>query len=347
MKRVTNICGKMNRWFIATLLVTLLYSQSAFSADDKVRFEIMKKSYITLPKDVTKILVADNFITPKAYRYHEFIYNNRPFVDKSNIDSLLSISAIDGFRNVIYSSDLYNVNETPVYFSPNDTSRCKLPIDRKVAVEMMNKYEAQSMLVLHDIDVIDVLEIEEAFSYYVAKFVIYYVSSWKRYDIDNTEYISYNFKADTVNYESFGNSEDNAIRYIPDRYTAMGYAAYKAGQEMAKLITPHWETVEREYYTFNIPELMPANTLLKEGNIKNAVEIWKANSNIGGKSMTSKIAFNIAVACEMLDRLEIAIEWIDKSIALKPNNQNKKYKSILQKRITDREFIYNLYESKP
>lgn len=347
MKRVTNICGKVNGWFIATLLVTLLYSQSAFSADDKVRFEIMKKSNITLPKDVTKLIVADNFITPKTYRHHEFVYNNRPFMDKSNIDSLLSISAVDGFRDIIYSSDLYNVNEKPIYLSPRDTSLCKRPIDRNIAIEMMNKYDAQSMFVLHDIDVIDVLEIEETFSYYVAKFVIHYISSWKRYDIDNPEYFSYNFKVDTVNYEGVGNSDDDAIRYIPDRYTAIGYAAYKAGQEMAKLITPHWETVEREYYTFNVPELMPANNLLKDGNIKGAVEIWKANINIGGKGITSKIAFNIAVACEMLDRLEMAMEWIDKSIALKPNTQNKKYKSILQKRITDSEFIYNLYERKP
>lgn len=338
IERATNRPSR-NKEFISNVLVALLLISNVYSAVDKVKFEVMKKPEVVLPASVNKILVADNFISPKSYRYHDFVYNNRAFVDRHNIDSLLSISATDGFRTVINESAVYGVNDESIYFSPYDTSRCKYPVHRDVAMKTMKAQDAELMFVLHDINVIDVLDVSEYSGYYMSDFVVHYIASWKRYDLKDSIYYSYNFKVDTVQYRGMGYTEDNSLANIPDRYTAIGYAAFKAGQEMGKSVAPHWETVERSFYVFSIPELEPTNKMLQSGSVEKAVEIWKIYTMNKNKNIASQSAFNIAVACEMLDKLDLANEWIDKSIAIKQNRQNLHYKSILEQRIIEREVM--------
>jgi hypothetical protein len=77
-----------------------------------------------------------------------------------------------------------------------------------------------------------------------------------------------------------------------------------------------------------------------EDKITDAIQQWQIVYDNGTKSLASMAAHNIALSYEVLDSLSLANEWINKSVALKPNPDSKLYQSVLAQRLSD-SFILN------
>ncbi|MBL4656471.1 MAG: hypothetical protein JKX73_00605 [Flavobacteriales bacterium] len=52
-----------------------------------------------------------------------------------------------------------------------------------------------------------------------------------------------------------------------------------------------------------------------EGDWKQAARIWNQLANSGTDRVCGKAAFNMVIACEMLDRRDLAIQWARKTIS--------------------------------
>jgi len=83
-------------------------------------------------------------------------------------------------------------------------------------------------------------------------------------------------------------------------------------------LSRHSINQNRYYYTTGNPEIDAAVALIKLNKWDKAAEIWKKYYPQPDKMMCGKIEYNLALAEEMQDHIDLALKWGDKS--LKTNN---------------------------
>lgn len=108
------------------------------------------------------------------------------------------------------------------------------------------------------------------------------------------------------------------------------------GKEIASLIVPKWDTEKRALFIYYTPEWMEA---YKKANLfewNNAIKIWSSLIDENKREFSAAAAFNIAVACELSDKYELALEWLDYSYKLHPYPQTFIYKQIISGRIEEK-----------
>jgi hypothetical protein len=143
--------------------------------------------------------------------------------------------------------------------------------------------------------------------------------------------------SDTVTWDSpfylYNNINLDSIEVDkPEMYRELsGYVA----ELLAHKIAPYWIKEERLLYYRPNKDMRKAYDYYAEDQIPNAIQQWQTVYNNGTQTLASLAAYNIAVSYEVIDSLSLANEWINKSVALKPNPDSKLYQSILAQRLSD------------
>ncbi len=120
---------------------------------------------------------------------------------------------------------------------------------------------------------------------------------------------------------------------LPSPEDAYLEAFYWAGNGYGRRIVSIWEETERFYYCTN-HKLMKEACLNASGNRwREAATIWKELSGHKNKSLAAKASFNMALVCELEDKLELAQSWIIKSYLLNRNWAVENYLDIINNRI--------------
>ena len=85
------------------------------------------------------------------------------------------------------------------------------------------------------------------------------------------------------------------------------------GEQLAYLLSPHWETEDRYFYSNNDEHIAAGLQAVSKRDWGAAIVEW--NKALGGKNETEAYAAaNIAVAYEMQDQYATALEWTRRAI---------------------------------
>jgi len=136
---------------------------------------------------------------------------------------------------------------------------------------------------------------------------------WTAYDLQQQKLMFHIAKTDTIRWTGIGTSRKKAFKQVPPRKDAVLNAADIAGTNSANFLLPHWITIQRMCYSFADAERKKAIPLAEAGQWLEAAKIWKAHTSNKNKKTAAKCMFNMALACEMNDDLEAALEWVVKS----------------------------------
>lgn len=97
------------------------------------------------------------------------------------------------------------------------------------------------------------------------------------------------------------------------------------GRSFGSKIVPTWLSVERLYYKSNNPNMLLAEKYALNNEWLKAAEIWNKQSKNKNPRMAAKACYNMALACEMEGKLDVAIDWLVQSHSLlKGNNEDHK-----------------------
>jgi len=98
-------------------------------------------------------------------------------------------------------------------------------------------------------------------------------------------------------------------------------AARYLGKRFGTKIIPSWIFDERTYYQSFQPEMKKAEKYAKNYEWLNAGAIWNKQSNNKNQKIAAKACYNMALACEMEGKYDLAIGWlIDSNNILTKNN---------------------------
>ncbi|WP_346860940.1 DUF6340 family protein [uncultured Draconibacterium sp.] len=148
---------------------------------------------------------------------------------------------------------------------------------------------------------------------HLASEVVMVQACWNFYDLKKMEFINIYEKRDTILWDQFAENVRDVEEALPPRHDAVLNAADIVGESFAHMLIPHWEQVQRMYYSSGHIELKKTDQLIEEGKWLEAAEIWKANVNNPNKAIAAKSKYNMGLACEMQGNPEAALEWIVES----------------------------------
>jgi len=117
---------------------------------------------------------------------------------------------------------------------------------------------------------------------------------------------------DSIRWEGFDIQDKKAYAeaMLPSREEGMKLLAVRAAEKMTYVFAPHWEMQDRWYYTLPRSLMREGEAFAGRAEWKKAIEKWETfYNNRSNKTDKAKAAANIALAYEMLDEMEKALEW--------------------------------------
>ncbi|MDZ4059014.1 MAG: DUF6340 family protein [Bacteroidales bacterium] len=108
------------------------------------------------------------------------------------------------------------------------------------------------------------------------------------------------------------------------------------GSDIADLLFPSWRPKEKYLYYYETSSWRRAVDFANEFKWREAMDIWLEYSTHPDIQKAAVAAFNLAVACELTDRPELALEWVNRSIKSYPLRGVMSYKQSLIEKLEKR-----------
>lgn len=172
---------------------------------------------------------------------------------------------------------------------------------------------------------------------YLADLNIRVNAGWRIYDNTQKRIIDENVYTDERQWDSRGDSPEEAFRRLPSKRRALDDAGHFSGQQYAIRISPNWLTVSRSYYKKGNDRMKLAREYTKRGNWDSAITTWKIEAQNADPEIAGRACYNMAVASERSGDLETALIWANKALKDYNNKKAAAYIAILQQRLYDQQ----------
>lgn len=172
----------------------------------------------------------------------------------------------------------------------------------------------------------------EAYQYYHLGLIL--GATWSVYNAPECNMLEQYFYVDTVIWSSEIPPEyyEDEVG-LPEPENAYLEAFYWAGNGYGKRIVSTWEETERFYYCMRNKQMKRACLEASNNRWMEAAIIWKELSDNRNSSIAAKAAFNMALVCELEDKLDLAQSWAIKSFLLDRTWAVQNYLDIINHRI--------------
>ncbi|MBP6978801.1 MAG: DUF6340 family protein [Bacteroidales bacterium] len=262
------------------------------------------------------------------------------YLDENNLSSTDVMNAVlNGFRDVMdYSPRFFYMDIRNDGEIPNDTSDYIGLSGWEKIRQVSHDSVLDALVMVRLLDIVDNLymTVEEDIDLELAG-TIEVTGTWKLLDpvemdvLDNfTSTFSSNTLSQTDYLELLFSMRSSRRRAVLD-------ACYVSGQEYAFRITPLWQTTGRKYYTWPGDVSKQAKEFVSQEDWLSAARIWKSATSDSKRSISAMACFNMALACEIEDNLEMSLYWAKRSDTLQPYRiATQDYIQLLDQRIKDR-----------
>ena len=338
---------RLSFWFLG-----LIVALSSCTVYKEYSIDVYKPGKIAVPRDVKNIaLIYRNFKYDNDTLQH--YYNSDRILKKAkndpkNLDSILVHFCLNELALNLKNKNLYNrIHIFPEVFKPHSSS--KLPA---INFEIINKLTTET-----ETDLVISLE---TFTYFYSQYSadgssqkpreVITANVWAVYDPAVKKIIERKTMIDTLYWNTFDENGNNIkSSKLPPRTTALKIASQMAGENYSKRFFASWETVNRIYSIPPPADFETAERYLVKGDWDNAIIIWKRYAADKNGKMAIHARYNLALAYEMKDDMETAVQWLNAAQQIAADYRSKEdlkrialYQKVLAQRKKDIERLNSL-----
>ena len=311
-------------WTILLLGVFLLIAGAGCNPVRKITTDVLEPAKIAFPDDVFSV----------GYLMDEprLVVNTRTNRE-AKVDARQQFWT--GLMDLAVNSPRFNPRSLQLIEYSNDS----LPqdtLDWKQVEHITDSLDLDALAVFHEFTFSDSLDRKVVYEFEnSAYYFIYKVNAkmlWRIYEPRKRRIISeYTYEEQYV-WESASPDEREAIRNLVDLDRAYRLSAYWAGYDSGQILFPYWEEKNRFYYVRGSRNFRQAKDYVEEKNWPKAIELWKKSFNRGSKELARRAAFNIAFACEMMGKIDLALEWANRAQEIQYMPRVEEYLQTLRER---------------
>lgn len=256
--------------------------------------------------------------------------------ERFGLDSLLMVKVAAGLAAGIEENLFLDSGSVGIFNHYGDKNRDLLN-PRYIESLSLNS-EAQVMFVIEDLKVepLRILKLKGALvnTNPVLSYVYMPVSiDVSVYDGVNLAILgSHNLK-DTIYWEIFSKQDLREEAIQARLYESMVNISAALGSQISRVFFPSWNPQERYLYTFGNPQWNAALKYSDEFKWREAMHIWLDEVETGNRMKSAAASFNIAVSLEMMEKYDLALEWLNYAEKCFPLEGMDGYKSILTRKL--------------
>ncbi len=299
--------------------------------------QTQEPAQVTLPKNIGRLLIVDNAVNQPQDIGHTKKRLGRTQDEKvSVITDSLSIIFTEALTQFLNEEGFYDIVMLHDKTLRHDSEYWKEdPITPEKMLELKRSSGADAIVSLDKLLVTSDwkdLFVQEGYPYAkltgkISTTLRVYLPSLEG-QIPTVQFI------DSLYWEGFDISDGMAYAefVIPHADHALKELAIYAADKMTHVLTPHWITQERWYYTVPSSNMREAESFAEQAKWEDAIKKWESFYNsTKNKSDKAKSASNIALGYEMLDDIKTAHEWV--VIAQKLFEESTPSNSLERKRV--------------
>lgn len=154
---------------------------------------------------------------------------------------------------------------------------------------------------------------------------------WRYYVLESGGSVLYR-AIDTLNLFPLEKPDSEVSDQLVEWFPALEHASKKSGEKFARMLSPSWMPVKR--YVFVSPWLKfgTAYKYLVQGDYQSAAEIWSEIANSRNRFFAARASYNMALACELADQYDLALEWIKSAKGNRIKARVDEYEQLLHER---------------
>ncbi|HSH20816.1 MAG TPA: DUF6340 family protein [Draconibacterium sp.] len=299
---------RLTIWFLG--LISVITSCTVYK---EYPIDVYKPGPIAVPPGVENIaIISRNFKYNNDTLQHYYKSDNqlkKANRDPENLDSILVNYCLNELALNLKNKNIYNrIHIFSEVFKPHTSS--KLP---SLNFELISKLTTET-----ETDLVISLE---TFSYFYSEYSdntgkqkpreVITANIWAVYDPVAKKIIERKTMIDTLYWNSY-DEKGNYVKSskLPPRLSALKIASQMAGENYSKRFFASWESVKRMYSIPPLPDFETAEKYLIKGEWDNAIMLWKRYADDKNGKMAIKARYNLALAYEMKDDLETAVQWL-------------------------------------
>jgi hypothetical protein len=301
-----------------------------------IKIEVVKPASVILPDHVNKVLVVNNWSTMADPEFsnpiQKAVYQLDTTASQQVIKELVyQLEASPRLDSAKYISQMF-------FRQPKDQFK---QMDWPDVTKLCQIANAQAMISLDGFAIVDSLMLvyyDDGFGIQPFNFIKLTINSlWRVYYPEKEQFLLKWWQTDelelpdiqSVNqyYELIGSNEGR--NWLVDLITE------KVALNTSDKLVPYWLEVERHLFYTTQPELNHANNLAFQNEWISAALIWKKFADDKNLTIASSACHNMAVVCEVEGKLDLALEWAEKSLLKKYNTLTYNYINDLRMRIEE------------
>jgi hypothetical protein len=309
------------------------------------------------PIDIQILKSADHRITSEIQRImlvNHALYNDNRFINKENLpvrnsyDSIVTSYYFEGLsETLIKSPRFYLISIDPITMNKAGYNERFKSIDWVTVKRLCRDSCVDALLVLENYQVLYSDKVPVYYSPEQGNFygtlIMENNSLWKIYFPSKDTIVDDYLQKDTLYWDGHGNSEYEVYDQIPETKQAVLQSCYYAGIKYGERISQTWVNKKRYLITCENNDFKKALEMAKQNNWMIAIDIWKKFPYGKNKRLASYASYNLAVASEIMDNIDAALEWASKSYFIKNRKEAfiENYIRILEERKIEKEIILN------
>jgi hypothetical protein len=343
---------------VGKILFLLLLICSSCSSIYRFSVDLQEPAAVTLPVSAQKVLILNNTVTQPGEYGIERILDGKPIHTNYplSLDSMVW-SAIDEIADVLDESKFFNT--VAIYRQPLRSDSDWLSntvLAPEIQSDFYNTEDYDALLVINRLLFSvkeDVKKIQQNVSFFEPPALVDLradgILSCSIYCFGREKPLTAFALSDSLIARSLDTNDSVAIfKAIPEY--VLHELSRMLGNQAARRFVPTWKTEDRTLFLSYNARMQEATGYATSRKWVNADSLW--TTELGKKTKPAdkaKIAFNLAVANEMQDKFELALEWAEKAKEyLKSANLNSnskevaltdKYISALEQRIQNNRLL--------
>lgn len=158
---------------------------------------------------------------------------------------------------------------------------------------------------------------------------------WSVFDLVEKRRLDKYHYNDTLLWDARGYLKVEVENKMPSVERSIRETSYFAASDYANRIFPGWQSEYRYFFHLGNRDFENAAQYAKNNDWEKASEIWLNYADNIDKEIASRACFNLALANEMLGKLDLAIKWAEQSNIVKAKTRTRYYISLLKRRKED------------
>jgi hypothetical protein len=129
-------------------------------------------------------------------------------------------------------------------------------------------------------------------------------------------------------------SFESALDHLPAGEDMILQSCYATGLKAGLTMAPSWnDNIRRIYYTRGNRLLTRGASYAKQEKWREAANYWRMAAGSKKAKNSAKAAFNMALTCEIEDKLDLAFQWISIADSLQSDRFSLLYQQIIETRL--------------